>query len=124
MQANTITFTDSELHAVLINHTRYCLARRSYAVAECADLLKSKWSQIPVNTQTIIRRDIEEAIRDDDQTIKRRDDKLAGADSITSCYFSMDKCDRSSWDSLLDFIKKKLPQVDPAKTINYMTRYG
>lgn len=102
--SNTITFNDSELHAVLINHTRYCLTRRSYAVSECADLLKSKWSKIPVNTQTIIRRDIEEAIRDDDQTIKRREDKLTGADSINSCYFPMDQCDRSSWDRLLAFI--------------------
>jgi hypothetical protein len=83
MQANTITFNDLELHAVLINHTRYCLTRCSYAVGECCDLLKAKWSQIPENTQTIIRRDIKEAIEHGDW---------------------MDKCDRSSWESLLQFI--------------------
>jgi hypothetical protein len=69
MKQNTIIFNDSELHAILINQTRYCLTRRSYAVSECADLLKSKWSQIPINTQTIIRRDIATAIEDDDRTI-------------------------------------------------------
>ncbi len=103
MQANTITFNDSELHAVLINHTRYCLTRRSYAVGECCDLLRSKWTEIPENTQVIIRRDIKEAIEDDNRTIEIIKDKLADIDNReqdVSIYRRMDKCARQSWDRI------------------------
>ena len=121
MQANKITFSDSELHAVLINHTRYCLTRRSYAVSECCNLLKSKWSQIPVNTQTIICRDIKEAIDDDDQMIRIRQAQMERDCTTESYIHPMNKCDRSSWDRLLDFIDRpnqleKRPVVPPIPT--------
>jgi hypothetical protein len=113
MQANSITFNDSELHSVLINHTRYCLGRRSYAVGECADLLKSKWLQIPLNTQTIIRRDIEDAIRDDNQIIKMAEERRISNPDDDGYFFPMDKCDRSTWDDVLAFIDRhKIPTSD------------
>jgi hypothetical protein len=104
LQTNTITFNDSELHAVLINHTRYCLTRRSYAVSECCDLLKSKWSQVPVNTQNIIRRDIKEAIDDDDNMIRMRQAQLERDRTTESYIHPMNKCDRLNWNSILEFI--------------------
>ena len=105
MQENSITFNDSELHAVLINHTRYCLTRRSYAASECCDLLRSKWAQIPVNTQVIIRRDIKEALDYDDKQIEE-ERSMYEQNGVALRFYSLDKCDRLSWDSILQFISK------------------
>jgi hypothetical protein len=53
---------NKETHAVLINSVRYCLTRHSYAPSECADLIRSKWGEIPENTKNIIAEDISGAI--------------------------------------------------------------
>jgi hypothetical protein len=103
---NTITFNDSEIHAVLICHTRYCLGRRSYAVSQCADLLKHKWSQIPVNTQVIIRRDVAEAIAMDDRLLELKRERIAKDPSSEDLCYPMDWCDRSTWVRLIDFIDR------------------
>ncbi len=108
MQKNSITFNDSELHAVLINHTRYCLTRRSYAVSECCDLLRVKWSQIPKNTQVIICRDIKEAIDDDNRWLELSNIRLAEANyNQDICIFRCwDECDRIEWERLFTFIDR------------------
>lgn len=92
-----------ESHAVLIGWVRYCLTRRSYAVSECTDFLKSRWNEIEPSTQTIILRDIKEAIADDDRTLELIRDKLADVDfhGDVSVHRRWDKCDRADWDAVI-----------------------
>jgi hypothetical protein len=67
---------DKEIHAVLINSVRHCLTQHSYAPSECADLIRSRWAEIPENTKRIIIRDIDEAIRDDSRKTYRWPDDI------------------------------------------------
>jgi hypothetical protein len=104
MLANKITFNDLELHSILINSVRYCLTRHSYAVSECADLLRSKWSQIPASTQNIIRRDIKAAIEEDEMMSAVGQYKYNPVTGDSDIYRKFHKCDRAEWARILEFI--------------------
>ena len=54
---------------------RYCLGRQTYIVHECAVWLAAQWPRLSPETQVLIRRDIEEAIADDDQARAREVDR-------------------------------------------------
>jgi hypothetical protein len=85
---------DKELHSTLINSVRYCLTRHSYAPSECADLIRSRWAEIPENTKRIIIRDIDDAIRDDSRKMYRWPDDI-----------------HYSWTSLRDLGSEYLPKL-------------
>lgn len=59
---------DKEIHKLFIECVRYSLTRHSYAPSECADLIRSRWDEIPEKTRVIIGRDLNEAIEDDNRT--------------------------------------------------------
>lgn len=44
---------------------RYCLGRQSYVTGICVEWLSDNWKRIPLMQQTIIIRDIAEALQDD-----------------------------------------------------------
>lgn len=46
---------------------RYCLDRRTYIVPDCQEWLYEIWDKLPEKAKAIIRRDIEEAFRRDDE---------------------------------------------------------
>ena len=46
---------------------RYCLGRQTYIVGSCADWLIEQWPAINERTRSVIKRDVEEAIKDDDE---------------------------------------------------------
>jgi hypothetical protein len=62
----TMQLNDKEIHQLLINATRYALTRHSYAPSNCCELIRAKWPEIPEQTRNIIARDVDEAIRDDE----------------------------------------------------------
>lgn len=49
---------------------RYCLGRRTYAVADCVTWLVHSWPLLNDDAKTIIRRDLEEAFERDDRDLK------------------------------------------------------
>ena len=46
---------------------RYCIGRMTYIVSDCADWIIANWKDWPKNTQEIIKRDLEEAFKSDDE---------------------------------------------------------
>ncbi len=66
---------------------RYCLGRMSYIVGDCCKWLPSVWPHLKPSMQTIIARDIDEAIRRDTEARARGDEHLP---------LGMD-CDRAEW---------------------------
>ena len=50
---------------------RYCLGRQSYIVGDCCDWLLQVWPRLQESTRKIIARDVEDAIRRDDEARER-----------------------------------------------------
>jgi len=74
-------------HLMVIAAFRYCLGRMTYIVGDCASWLIKIWPYLSVQTQNIIKRDLEEAFtRDDEDREAGRDYKALGHD-----------CDRAEW---------------------------
>lgn len=48
---------------------RYCIGRMTYVVSDCCDWLRAVWPHLREHTRNIIRRDIDEAIDDDDKAL-------------------------------------------------------
>jgi hypothetical protein len=46
---------------------RYCLGRSSYIVGDCVDWLIANWGNFAPATRDLIRRELNEAIREDDE---------------------------------------------------------
>lgn len=66
---------------------RYCLGRMTYIVGDCADWIVSVWDELPPNIKQLIRRELEEAFKRDDEERAEGDQfKTLGHD-----------CDRSEW---------------------------
>lgn len=67
---------------------RYCLGRMSYIVGDCVDWLVEQWPNISESTRKTIARDVDEAIKlDDEDRMQRREHKRLGMDM-----------DREQWD--------------------------
>lgn len=82
------TYVTSHDHLMVIAATRYCLGRMTYIVSDCEQWLIELWPSLPEYTRNIIKRDIEEAFkRDDEDREAGRDYKALGHD-----------CDRKSWE--------------------------
>lgn len=66
---------------------RYCIGRMTYMPGVCADWLEIVWERLPPRVREIIRRDVEEAIAQDDKDrAEGRQRKRLGWD-----------CDRETW---------------------------
>ena len=77
-----------ESHDILISATRYYLGRRTIQAAYHARCLAKAWNDLPRGTQSVIRRDLEEAFEQDDAArAEGRDYKPLGMD-----------CDRGEWE--------------------------
>ena len=75
-------------HLMVITATSYCLGRMTYIVGDCASWLIKIWPFLSVQTQNIIKRDLEEAFtRDDEDREAGREYKALGND-----------CDRAEWE--------------------------
>ena len=77
-------------HLMVIAATRYCLGRMSYIVSDCADWLIKTWPLLDKSTKTIIKRDIDEEFKRDDE---------ARADGRPYKPLGMD-CDRQQWEKV------------------------
>lgn len=67
---------------------RYCCGRMTYIVSDCADWLIEQWPNISDRAKAIIKRDLEEAFKSDDEDRERGSDyKALGHD-----------CDRAQWE--------------------------
>ena len=67
---------------------RYCLGRQTYIVGACADWIVQNWERFPEGPRAIIRRDLEEEFKRDDQ---------ARAHGETYKPLGWD-CDRRDWE--------------------------
>ena len=68
---------------------RYCLGRQSYIVSDCVDWLEQVWATLTPETQTTIKRDVEEAFEHDEKV------RYVGAGGYRP--LGMD-CDRAQWE--------------------------
>lgn len=66
---------------------RYCLGRRTYIVSSCVEWLFVQWENFDEHTKTIIKRDIEEEIKRDDEARDGNHPHLPLGDD----------CDRLEW---------------------------
>lgn len=74
-------------HLMFIAAFRYCLGRQTYIVGDCADWLIKTWPLLSDQTKAIIKRDLEDEFRRDDEARSDGHDyKPLGAD-----------CDRKQW---------------------------
>ena len=53
---------DTDKEAMLINATRYCLGRQSYAVGEHCDILRRSWPYLRRSVREVIEADVERAL--------------------------------------------------------------
>ena len=75
---------------MVIAAVRYCLGRQTYIVGDCVEWLVSIWPSLPEFTQGLIKRDIEEAFKNDDEDREQgREYKALGADM-----------DRAEWEKV------------------------
>jgi hypothetical protein len=67
---------------------RYCLGRSTYIVGTCVDWLTEHWPNFSVDTQQLIKKELEEAFKSDNEDReKARNLKTLGWD-----------CDRNDWE--------------------------
>jgi hypothetical protein len=79
---------------------RYCLGRRTYISGDCADWLVFMWNDFPPNIQSIIKRDLEEEFkRDDEARANGEQYKPLG-----------DDCDRNEWERVRALYKNYTEQ--------------
>lgn len=92
MKAPTPTLTREQAWGwhdlMVIAAFRYCLGRQTYVVQTCSDWLTDIWPLLTEHTQGVIRRDLEEEFRRDDEARAREEKhKPLGWD-----------CDRKDWE--------------------------
>ncbi|AOG23427.1 hypothetical protein [Acidovorax sp. RAC01] len=69
---------------------RYCLGRMTYISGVCADWLVAKWADIPPHAQALIRKELDETFRRDDEDRATNEPfKALGWD-----------CDRDAWEKV------------------------
>lgn len=90
-----MSFGRGDLMAVAA--VRYCLGRMSYIVGDCCEWLPQVWDTLEPNARTVILRDIDEAIKRDDE------DREAGREYRR---LGMDM-DRAEWIKLRQTLARK-----------------
>lgn len=75
---------------MVLSAFRYCLGRMTYISGVCADWLVAKWADIPPHAQALIRKELDETFRQDDEDRAMNEPfKALGWD-----------CDRESWEKV------------------------
>lgn len=76
---------------------RYCCGRASYIVGDCVEWLIRIWPELDQKTRDLIRRDLEEEFkRDDDQRANKE-----------RWYALGDDCDRAEWEQVRALWRKE-----------------
>lgn len=75
---------------MVLSAFRYCCGRMTYISGVCADWLVAKWAEIPPHAQALIRKELDEQFRRDDE------DRAMNA-SFKSLGW---ECDRDSWEKV------------------------
>ena len=79
---------DIQQQTLWVGATRYYMGRMTYAVSEFCDLLIAEWPNLDDRTKFLIRRDLTEEIkRDDEDRAEHKTYTRLGND-----------CDRQEWD--------------------------
>lgn len=66
---------------MIIAAFRYCLGRMTYIVSDCAEWVIANWDDWPESVKKIIRNDLEEAFkRDDEARLDGKENKPLGLD--------------------------------------------
>ena len=69
---------------------RYCAGRMTYISGACAEWVEQKWQEFPPNVQSLIRKELEELFRRDDEDRAMNEPfKALGWD-----------CDRAAWEKV------------------------
>ena len=89
---------DQQTLTLWLGAFRYYLGRQTYAVSDFCELLAQEWSNLDSFTQTLILKELREAINKDDE------DRLDGS----RFHRLGDDCDRAEWLMLLQ-------QIAPSK---------
>lgn len=84
-------------HLMVVAAVRYCLGRRTYIVADCADWIIPLWPSLPKQVQSVIERDVEvQFARDDIARVDGWEHKPLGMDM-----------DRREWERVRELWKKE-----------------
>ena len=59
----SIEIPKQTLQVLLLESFRYCIGRMTYAVSDCVENLTWYWEELPKSYQKMIKREIEEAIK-------------------------------------------------------------
>jgi len=84
---------------LVVNATRYCMGRMTYAVGQHIEWLVRHWPELDDRTRRQIERDLERDFEADDRA--RRDGRVAYLP------LGMD-CDRRQWERVRDLYRKGL----------------
>jgi hypothetical protein len=105
----TLTLSPTESQAIILYAFRYCLKRRSYAVGDMCDFLRSRWSELEPHTQQLIVKEIKEEIARDDRSIERKQQLIAAGKSelAADTYRALMQQDRNNWENVLDRVTNK-----------------
>lgn len=82
---------DADKSTVWIGACRYYMGRMSYAVGNFCEALRREWPALPEHAKQIIKRDLEEEIKRDDQS------RADGESSIYTHNPLGHDCDREEW---------------------------
>lgn len=77
---------------MMCSAVRYAIGRRTYVVADTAQIVKLAWPNLTERWQELIARDVSEALDHDAKP---------GGPSIG------DRCDRDTWTGLIDWIREQ-----------------
>lgn len=108
-----IEIRQSELNTLVIQSVRYCLGRMTYAVSECAEIVRKYWHCLGKGSQTVIRRDIAEEIEKHNGMLneERYRSQLENGYS----HFLGHECDAFTWIELLNWIDKQEKENEQRK---------
>lgn len=90
-----IEFEETDLHILIVSAFRYALGRQSYVPSMFGGFIRQQWDLIPSNTKNLLIRELEEAVKENDETYDA---------SSFSNKLGLD-CDIHTWKTLLQFMK-------------------
>ena len=63
--SESVAIATHDFEPLMVNATRYCIGRQSYAVSEHAQFLEKHWHRLSEKTRWVISREVEEALAKD-----------------------------------------------------------
>lgn len=87
-----VNMDDDDLNLMWIGSFRYYLGRMTISVYCFCELMKTQWNDIPACAQDVIKRDLQEAIENDERDRKRNSEHpRLGADADRAAWVSVFK---------------------------------